>query len=251
MVTPLGQAAWAQMSAAAEALDLAALEALSPLLILAPHADDETLGCGGLLAAASDLGLRRRVAYLTDGSASHAGAPDWPPTRLAAQRRREALNALAILGVPADDVLFLNWPDAKPYAPGDVAYDLSLQTLTAWTQSFRPRSVWAPMEGEAHCDHQAALGLAHALADRLSQPCVVMEFIVWGWSDIEIAARHGAARIWALDCASHVGRRRRALAQHATQMGQVISGAKASFVIPSELAALTDRPTELFLERRR
>lgn len=39
------------------------------MLVLAPHPDDETLGCGGLLARAADQGLRPRVAFLTNGAA--------------------------------------------------------------------------------------------------------------------------------------------------------------------------------------
>ena len=41
-----------------------------PLLVLAPHPDDESLGCGALLAHGL-AGPGAHVACLTDGAASH------------------------------------------------------------------------------------------------------------------------------------------------------------------------------------
>lgn len=37
------------------------------ILIVAPHADDETLGCGGLLAKRTQGGFEATVVVLTDG----------------------------------------------------------------------------------------------------------------------------------------------------------------------------------------
>ncbi len=251
MVTPLGQQAWSRLATRAEPVDFAALRKLSTILIISPHPDDETLGCGGLIATACDLGLRPRVAYLTDGAGSHNGSIAWPPTRLAAQRRREALNALAILGVPAMDTLFLDWPDGQPHAADEAAYDRTLRDLAAWARSFEPNSLWAPLAEESHCDHQAALALAMALRDGLAAPCALIEYIVWGWKDPDLAARHQADRVLALDCAGYIDRRRKALAQHATQLGALIGDATTAFALPPELAALTHRPIEIYLERGR
>lgn len=44
------------------------------LVIVAPHPDDETLGCGLLIAAAVRAGVRVAVIALTDGQASHPGS---------------------------------------------------------------------------------------------------------------------------------------------------------------------------------
>jgi LmbE family N-acetylglucosaminyl deacetylase len=221
------------------------------MLIISPHADDETLGCGGLIATACDLGLRPRVAYLTDGAGSHSGSIAWPPTRLAAQRRREALNALAVLGVRATDTLFLDWPDGRPYRADQTAYDRTLRDLMAWARSLNPSSIWAPLAEEPHCDHQAAWDLANVVRDGLRAPCALMEYIVWGWKDADLAARHEADRVFALDCVAYIDRRRQALAQHTTQLGALIGDARSAFALPPELAALTDRPIEIYLERGR
>jgi len=217
------------------------------MLILAPHPDDETLGCGGLIATASALGLRPRVAYLTDGAASHPGSRAWPPRRLAGARREEALAALAILGVGPDDVLFLDWPDAAPFAPGARPYQQALDALVDWMGPKGARSVWAPWIGESHCDHVAAAQLARRLVRRLPPPVTAMSYLVWGWTEPRLGRVAKRATVRTLRCVRTVQRRRDALSQHRTQMTSLIDDAPEAFRIPPELAALTERPVEVYL----
>jgi LmbE family N-acetylglucosaminyl deacetylase len=218
------------------------------MLVLSPHQDDETLGCGGVIATASGLGLRPRVAFLTDGAASHEGSAAWPPRRLAATRRSEAIAALAVLGVGPDDILFLDWADASPFAPDQLAYAQTVERLAAWAASFATASLWSTWPGEAHCDHVAAARLAESLATRLPSLRARMEFLVWGWKEKRLGEERRAA--WALDCAHTIDQRRRALACHRTQTTDLIADAVQSFRIPPELAALTERPVEIYLEAR-
>ena len=248
MVTPVGGRAWTALRTRARRLDSAALEALSPMLILSPHQDDETLGCGGLIAMACALGLAPRVAYLTDGAASHRGSPSWPAHRLAAARRREARRALRVLGVRSRDIRFLGWPDGRPATPGTPAHEAAADDLKAWVRSRPPRSVLSTWRGEPHCDHEAAADLADVLAARLAGPVRRLDFIVWGWTRPELAAEPKG--VWALDCRSVIALRRRALACHRTQTTGLISDAQEAFRIPPEIAALAARPAELYLEGR-
>jgi choline dehydrogenase-like flavoprotein len=83
LVTALGHAAWVKLRDASEELTVAELTKMSPIVVLAPHQDDETLGCGGLLSAASEAGLKPRVIYLSDGGASHRNSPTWVLDKLA------------------------------------------------------------------------------------------------------------------------------------------------------------------------
>jgi LmbE family N-acetylglucosaminyl deacetylase len=245
VVTPLGQKAWRRLTRDARPLGDADLRRLSPVLILAPHQDDETLGCGGLITRASALGLRPRIAYLTDGSGSHTGSPTWPAARLAAERRREALEALADLGVAEPDVLFLDWPDASPFAAGEPAHERTLAALLAWAERFGAGSIWAPWEGEGHCDHLAAALLARELSRRLGEFAPAMSFLVWGWGRADLESAAEGREIWGLACRGTIPRRRSALRRHRTQMTPMIDDAMSAFLIPPELAALTGRPIEI------
>ena len=105
------------------ALPFAPLDTIAPdaSLILAPHPDDESLGCGGLIAALSEAGRPPLVVCVTDGSASHPGSRTHPPARLKTLREAELCAACAELGVPAQNVHFLGLTDAKAPIDGPVA----------------------------------------------------------------------------------------------------------------------------------
>ena len=71
--------------AAARQLPVAPLEALvgdKGLVVVAPHPDDESLGCGGLIAEARRLGRAVRLVVVTDGCGSHTHSALYPPERL-------------------------------------------------------------------------------------------------------------------------------------------------------------------------
>ena len=79
--------------------DSRAVLGAEPLLVLAPHPDDESLGCGGLIAEHHARGHDVHVLVLTDGTGSHPHSREYPPTRLAALRMGEARDAIRALGL--------------------------------------------------------------------------------------------------------------------------------------------------------
>jgi LmbE family N-acetylglucosaminyl deacetylase len=225
------------------------LRELAPLLVLVPHPDDETLGCGGLLATAARARVDLEVVYLTDGSASHRRSVQWPPPRLSLQRRGEALEALGALGVGAARVAFIDWPDAAPYGPAHPRYAETALWLRTFCARRNIRSMFAPWEGEGHCDHQAASALCEAARAGLDPAPRRFDYLVWGWTEPALGAAAARRTVWGLPCAMEIDRRGAALARHRTQLGDLITDDADAFVIPPELAALTRRPTEIFLER--
>ena len=90
------------------------------LVVFSPHCDDETLGVGGLIHLAKRNGARVRVVMMTNGDGFPLAAarqylhPRPGPKenlRLARDRQRESIAALAELGVPKADITFLGYPD--------------------------------------------------------------------------------------------------------------------------------------------
>ena len=61
-----------------------------PTLVVAPHQDDESLGCGGAIALLAQAGVPVRVLFVSDGTKSHVGSPSYPPERLRATREDAA-----------------------------------------------------------------------------------------------------------------------------------------------------------------
>jgi LmbE family N-acetylglucosaminyl deacetylase len=78
-------------------------------LVLAPHADDDLLGCGGLLARLAERGADVRVLFLTDSSGGDEVTDD--REAYGCRRRDEAIRALAVLGI--ENVRNLDIPDGR------------------------------------------------------------------------------------------------------------------------------------------
>jgi N-acetylglucosamine malate deacetylase 2 len=133
------------------------------LLVVAAHPDDETIGASSLLLAAG----RAAVVHLTDGAPRDPRLRPGHPDRAAYARlrREEALAALAVAGVRAEDVLSLGAVDQE--AIRDVAR--LAREVAALAGALRPRVVVAhPLEG-GHPDHDAAALVARAAVALLAR----------------------------------------------------------------------------------
>ena len=124
-------------------------------LIVAPHYDDEVLGCGGLAAQLAASGAAVRVLFLTDGGGGVEEIADREAYRT--RRREEADRAVSVLGVVGCDHLGL--PDgALDRHLGAAAEGLRRALLTQ-----RPDLVLVPSPLEVTRDHRAAFAALHWL----------------------------------------------------------------------------------------
>lgn len=123
-----------------------------PVMVIAPHPDDETLGCGGSIANHVAAGAGVTIAYLTSGE--QGSATDSDETGLI--REREAAAAAAALGVPGQALHFLRLGDGQldPHHPQQFAAVMRL------LRAERPRLLYVPHPGDASTDHQAAFALS-------------------------------------------------------------------------------------------
>jgi LmbE family N-acetylglucosaminyl deacetylase len=206
-------------------------------LILAPHPDDETLGAGQLICALADAGRPPQVVYLTDGAASHPGSPTWSPSRLAAQRRREAYAALRdLMGPDAPRPLFLDWPDAKPWREGEPEFERSAQRVAGLMRRARLCAIATTWAFEPHCDHAAAAALARATARCVGPQVQLYDYLVWGWSRPKAVALATERAVVLAPQARHRRARRRALTRHRSQLGAVIADSPKAFRLPPSMA---------------
>jgi LmbE family N-acetylglucosaminyl deacetylase len=125
------------------------------VLVLAPHPDDETLGCGGSLRILRNEGRAVMVLFLTKGEK----AVDDPENRErhAAEREREARKALEILGI--SEFAFLGFPDRGLLA----RFGELRERVISRVDSFGPDCVYSPSPIELNPDHRAAAALAGEL----------------------------------------------------------------------------------------
>jgi LmbE family N-acetylglucosaminyl deacetylase len=113
------------------------------VLVLAPHADDEVIGCGGALAAHAAAGVPVRVVIATDGARGHDGDS---ASAYSSQRHREACRAAQLLGYGTPECWGL--PDrGLEYGEG-----LVTRIVAALGDA---DTVYAPSLHEFHPDHRA------------------------------------------------------------------------------------------------
>lgn len=213
-------------------------------LVLAPHPDDESLGCGGLIAASVAAGRSPVVAILTDGAGSHPRSLAFPPDRLRAVRANEARIAMQQLGLPEDRLVFLGQPDQAAPREGPVFGDMA-NRLAALVADAGCSAILAPWQGDPHCDHEAASVLAAAVA-----ACTGVRHVaypVWGWMLPADASVHGVpGQGWRLDIGPFLSVKKGAIAAHRSQCGGLISDDPGGFQLPADLLSVFTAAFETF-----
>jgi LmbE family N-acetylglucosaminyl deacetylase len=117
------------------------------VLVIAPHPDDEAIGCGGSLCRHADAGDRLVSVFLTSGE---LGLKKLSREAAWEIRETEAQNAAKILGVAVTH--FLRQPD---WTLAD-NLDPAANSLAPILSSERPQVVYVPHTAEWHPDHKAA-----------------------------------------------------------------------------------------------
>jgi LmbE family N-acetylglucosaminyl deacetylase len=203
------------------------VSAQTRLLVVAPHPDDETLGCGLLIQRVLEVGGAVHVVLLTDGDNN-----PWPQRyterrlridaaarrRWGWRRREEVMRAIVQLGVAQSALHPLGWLDMgvtarlRDDAPGTIA------AMRVVVQAFQPSVICCPALGDSHPDHGAAHVLCRlALADVTPAPAL-LAYPVHGETD-------ESAYPICIDATAEQQRRKlQALAEHQTQM--VLSGTR-------------------------
>lgn len=196
------------------------------VLVLAPHPDDESLGCGGAIAALSDLGRRAQVVVVTDGSRSHAGSRSHPQARLRCLRMAEVTKAVDILAAgrgPAP--LLLGYADNK--APeGDAALDAAIaRILPHMTPSMT--AVWSVWGGDPHVDHRRTARLASRLVAQHAD-LALWFYPIWGRFDPD-APHVDPHALVQFETRPWQARKAAAIAAHVSQMTGLIDDDPGGF----------------------
>ena len=172
-----------------------------PVLVCAPHPDDEVIGCGGAVAMHVARGDAVHVVHLTGGEAGDPAsqfAPD--AAALVALRMREAKAAAAVLGVT--ELTGLGFPDGKLEA-GEAA----VARLAEVVARVAPAVVYAPSPLECHSDHLATCAVAGMAIARANATPRLFLFEV----------NHPTIASFLLDVTPWIETKRKALEQFASQ----------------------------------
>jgi N-acetylglucosamine malate deacetylase 1 len=127
------------------------------ILVIAPHPDDEALGCGGSICKHTGRGDRVAVVFLTSGE---LGLKHYPSEKAWKIREGEAKRAAKTLRLSS--VEFLRLPDWT----SDEHINRGGKLLAPILEREKPVRIYLPHPNEWHPDHQAALPILRAAAKR-------------------------------------------------------------------------------------
>src|SRR5579871_2089649 len=119
------------------------------VMAIAPHPDDDAIGCGGSIVQHVQRGDTVQIVYVTSGE---HGSPVYKPEELAKIREGEATKGAQILG--ASGTTFLRQPD------GNVSYSLDLVNhFIQLIRTEKPDVLYLPHSADGHKDHQQTFGV--------------------------------------------------------------------------------------------
>jgi LmbE family N-acetylglucosaminyl deacetylase len=141
------------------------------MLVVAPHQDDETIGCGGALALQVRSGRAAHIVMLNDGADGHEQV-GMTRAEVASMRNEESTRAAAVVGLPAPR--FLNHPRLAPAAPKVV------EELAAIIAELHADVVFTPFLLDGHPDHRTTNYIVSHALKTIDWNVRVLGYEVWG-----------------------------------------------------------------------
>ncbi len=226
---------------------------LGATVVVAPHPDDEALGCGGLLALLRRAGHPAAAVLVSDGTMSHPNSARFSAPARQAVRAAEFRHALTILGIDQAEPLLLGLPDGRvPGAANETGFAEAVTQLRTFLASQRAATVLVPWRRDPHPDHRATSQLVHAALAAMPHPPRRLEYVVWAWEraapeDLPTAADN--VRGFRLDVGAVAAQKQQAIAAHRSQVAPgIFTDDPAGFLLSADMLAHFAGPYEVFFE---
>ena len=221
-----------------------------PVLVVAPHPDDETLGCAGAIALLRLIGSPVHILVMSDGTQSHPHSRQYPKAALQQLRAAETRAAMAILGVEESCITCFGLPDgAMPtaLAPG---FSAAVDRCQIYLETITPQLVLLPWRHDPHPDHRATWQILDAALARLAMYPRSIEYPIWDWdlNQRQLLAEP-AIEPWRLDITAVVALKQQAIAAYLSQTTDLINDDPTGFRLTPELLGNFTQPWELYLEQ--
>lgn len=222
------------------------------LLVLAPHPDDESLGCGGLIALLREAGSSVSVIFVTSGSASHTSKTH-PPNTLSKVRELEAIKACADLGVHLSNLHFLRAPDSKLDGLSKKVHAQIVRKISDIIEEGEYTAIALPWRRDPHPDHRVVNRLGEMALSKTDSNLTKFEFPIWLWKNGKKAdwPLDGETVAYKLNIDSVFEKKWLAIERHCTQLGKVIFDDPNGFELTEELLQPFKHSIEYFFITKR
>ena len=168
------------------------------LLVIAPHADDESIGCGGLLCL---YPKQCDLLLLTDGCKGHTTAKYSDENVLIKIREDEFKKALSIAGVR--NYFLLKIEDGKVFQNKKIIYSFDISQYDY---------IFVPNKYESHLDHKAVFKIVKYMKKRQRAKASIIEYEVW------TPLRHVT---WFLDISKVANKKKKMIQQYKSQIADI------------------------------
>ena len=219
------------------------------ILVVAPHPDDETFGCGGLISMLIQNGNDVSIIVLSKGEMSHHGCCKTPKEEIANARQRCLLKAGKALGLSSEDIYLLDFPDGEI----DSADDHSKANLLNALIDNRPDVVLLPVPFDGWADHERATLMVEGLLAEKSIQCKLLYYPVWMWhiqSFIEVFHQLKKWNVIGLNISSALVKKKKAINCYLEEQNPRC-GAPWCGRLPKGFPSYFARNREFFFEKRR
>ncbi|MBW4632562.1 MAG: PIG-L family deacetylase [Iphinoe sp. HA4291-MV1] len=205
-------------------------------IVFSPHEDDETLGCGGMIALKRSQKVPVKVVFLTDG---RYGRPEWvKPEEITQVRQQEALSALSILGVEPSEAQFLDHADASLAKLNDEQQQQLIDHLVDILKSTQPEEVYVPHCKDGHPDHEATYQLVQSAIASCGIQIELLQYPIWVfWHNVlpfKLFFQH-MEQSYRLSIGTVHKQKKQAIDQYKSQIPYLPNGLLASFFSPYEI----------------
>lgn len=247
MVSGAERANWQQQATTLSASDLLKF---GTTVVIAPHPDDESLGCGGTIALLRQAGLPVYVIFVSDGSMSHPNSKKYSAEALRKLRETEALQALQILNVPAANASFMHLKDTAVPDESATGFDNAVQQMQKKLKQIKPNTILVTWENDNHHDHRSSWQILSKAITALNKKPRILQYLIWIWElgkqeDISDNQQTKWIKV-DIKATSHL--KKQAIAAHASQVSRLIDDDPEGFILSPEILAHFDYADELYIE---
>lgn len=153
------------------------------ILVVAPHPDDESFGCAGLITRCREAGGVVQVICLTDGEQA-LSQTTISRDAVAQARRRQLRETMRMLDVPLDNLTFLGLPDSRLSVLPPGQYMETVTRLTECMTAMDPQWIHVTHPLDGWPDHTAAAELAAAALKQEGGNRTLAFYGVWMWHNL-------------------------------------------------------------------
>ncbi len=216
-------------------------------LVVAPHPDDESLGCGGAIALLGKFGLEVSILVLSDGTLSHPNSVKFPKEKLRELRENEITQAAEILGVRSGKITFLRYQDRSVPEQNSENFVPFVEKLKAFLTQENPQTIFVPWRRDPHPDHRAAFQIVDAAKTENHR---IIEYPIWLYelAQSDDAPLETEVSVFRLDITSVAEQKRQAIFAHRSQTTDLIDDDTEGFRLSSEILEDFLQPFEIYFQ---